>query len=51
MSTKKDKFTLQDKMYMKFAINLAKTNDGITEPNPSVGCLVVKRNKIISYKL
>ena len=49
MSTKKDKFTLQDKMYMKFAINLAKTNDGITEPNPTVGCLVVKKNKIISY--
>ena len=34
---------------MKFAINLAKTNDGITEPNPSVGCLVTKKNKIISY--
>ncbi len=49
MSTKKDKFTLQDKIYMKFAINLAKTNDGITEPNPSVGCVVVKKNKIISY--
>ena len=49
MSTKKDKFTLRDKIYMKFAINLAKTNDGITEPNPSVGCLVTKKNKIISY--
>ena len=34
--------------YMKFAIELAKKGIGYTNPNPIVGCVVVKNNKIIS---
>ena len=48
MSTKKDKFSLKDKKYMKLAINLAKARMGLTGSNPSVGCLIVKDDKIIS---
>ena len=48
MSTKKDNFTLKDKKYMQIAINLAKARKGLTGENPSVGCLIVKNDKIIS---
>tara|TARA_Y100001970_G_scaffold7516_1_gene8642 strand:- start:18858 stop:19964 length:1107 start_codon:yes stop_codon:yes gene_type:complete len=48
MSTKKDKFSLKDKNFMKIAINLAKARKGLTGENPSVGCLIVKNDKIIS---
>jgi len=48
MSTKKDKFTFLDKKYMRLAINLAKSRKGLTGENPSVGCLIVKNNEIIS---
>ena len=48
MSTKKDKFSKEDKNYMKLAINLAKVRKGLTGENPSVGCLIVKDDKIIS---
>ena len=48
MSTKKDKFQIKDKDYMKLAINLAKVRKGLTGENPSVGCLIVKEDKIIS---
>ena len=48
MSSKKDRFSLQDKNYMKLAINLARSRKGLTGNNPSVGCLIVKNNKIIS---
>ncbi len=48
MSTKKDKFSIKDKNYMKLAINLAKARKGLTGENPSVGCLIVKDDKIIS---
>ena len=34
---------------MRFAIDLANTNKGLTSTNPSVGCVVVKNKKIISY--
>ncbi len=34
---------------MKLAINLAKNQSGLTGSNPSVGCVIVKNNKIISY--
>ena len=37
MSSKKDKFTNQDRFYMNLAINLAKGQDGLTGLNPSVG--------------
>ena len=48
MSTKKDKFTSQDKMFMDIALKLAETRHGLTGPNPSVGCVIVKNNNIIS---
>ena len=49
MSSKKDKFNKLDKKFMNLAIELAKTNKGLTGTNPSVGCVVVKKNNIISY--
>ncbi len=49
MSLKKDNFSSFDKKNMRFAINLAKNQNGLTGTNPSVGCVVVKNNKIISY--
>ena len=48
MSTKKDKFTFQDKFYMEIALDLAKSRHGLTGSNPSVGCVIVKKDKIIS---
>jgi len=48
MSTKKDNFSLKDKKYMQIAINLAKVRKGLTGENPSVGCLIVKNDEIIS---
>ena len=49
MSTRKDKFSKQDSYFMKLAINLAKNQSGLTGANPSVGCVIVKDNEIISY--
>ena len=48
MSTKKDKFSLKDKFYMEIALDLAKSRHGHTGSNPSVGCVIVKNDKIIS---
>ena len=48
MSLKKDNFNSLDKKYMKLAINLANNNKGLTGTNPSVGCVIVKNNNIIS---
>ncbi len=48
MSTKKDKFTPEDHYYMNHAINLAAERIGFTGLNPSVGCVIVKNNKILS---
>lgn len=48
MSTKKDKFTKKDYYYMDLAYSLARNQEHRTGLNPSVGCLVVKKNKIIS---
>ncbi|WP_435089069.1 bifunctional diaminohydroxyphosphoribosylaminopyrimidine deaminase/5-amino-6-(5-phosphoribosylamino)uracil reductase RibD [Candidatus Pelagibacter bacterium nBUS_29] len=48
MSTKKDKFSIKDKLYMELALDLAKSREGHTGPNPSVGCVIVKDDKIIS---
>ena len=42
MSSKNDKF------YLKLALNLAKQHEGLTSENPSVGCVIVKNNKILS---
>ncbi len=48
MSTKKDKFSSKDKIYMKLALKLARVRIGLTGDNPSVGCVLVKNDKIIS---
>ena len=33
---------------MELALDLAKARKGLTGPNPSVGCIIVKHDKIIS---
>ena len=48
MSSKKGKFSLKDRDYMKLAFNLARARRGLTGENPSVGCLIVKNDRIIS---
>jgi len=48
MSTKRDKFSNKDKIYMELALDLARAREGHTGTNPSVGCLIVKNDKIIS---
>ena len=45
MSIKKDKY------FISLANNLAKNSLGYTGPNPSVGAVVVKNDKIISLDL
>ena len=47
MSTKKDKFSIKDKFYMELALDLARAREGLTGPNPSVGCVIVK-NEVIA---
>ena len=49
MSLKKDNQKKIDKVYMELALNLARENVGLTGPNPSVGCVIVKNNEIISF--
>ena len=49
MSLKKDKFKLSEKKIMNFAINLAENKKYFTGTNPSVGCVIVKKNKILSF--
>lgn len=39
---------MSDEVYMKRALELAKRGAGYTAPNPMVGCVIVKDNKIIS---
>ena len=48
MSTKKDKFSKKDIKYMKIALDLARARHGLTGKNPSVGCVIVKNDEIIS---
>ncbi len=48
MSTRRDNFTSKDKKYMKLALNLASARKGLTGNNPSVGCVIVKKDRIIS---
>ena len=48
MSSRRDKFSLKDKKYMGIAMNIAKSREGLTGDNPSVGCVIVKNDKIIS---
>jgi diaminohydroxyphosphoribosylaminopyrimidine deaminase/5-amino-6-(5-phosphoribosylamino)uracil reductase len=48
MSTKKDKFSIKDKLYMDLALDLARSREGLTGTNPSVGCVIVKNDELIS---
>jgi len=48
MSTKKDKFSKKDIHYMNLALKLARSRQGLTAENPSVGCIIVKNDEIIS---
>ena len=48
MSTGKNKFSKKDKKYMNLALKLASARHGLTGENPSVGCIIVKKDKIIS---
>ena len=48
MSTKKDKFSKKDFKYMSLALTLARSRHGLTGINPSVGCVIVKNDNIIS---
>jgi diaminohydroxyphosphoribosylaminopyrimidine deaminase/5-amino-6-(5-phosphoribosylamino)uracil reductase len=48
MSTKKDKFSKKDIKYMSLALSLASARHGLTGENPSVGCVIVKNDEIIS---
>ena len=48
MSSKNDKFSSKDKNFMKLALNLASVRIGLTGENPSVGCVIVKDDRIIS---
>ena len=38
-----------NKKFMEIALSLAEERIGLTGTNPSVGCVIVKDNKIISY--
>ena len=49
MSLKKDNYKSLDKKIMNFAINLAENNKYLTGTNPSVGCVIVKNNEILSF--
>ena len=48
MSTKKDNFSKKDKKYMSLALSLASARHGLTGENPSVGCVIVNNDQIIS---
>ena len=48
MSTKKDKFSQKDKKFMSLALSLASARHGLTGENPSVGCVIVKNDEVIS---
>ena len=48
MSTRKNKFSTQDKKYMSLALSLASARQGLTGINPSVGCVIIKDDEIIS---
>jgi len=48
MSTRKDKFSKKDKKYMSLALSIASARHGLTGENPSVGCVIVKNDEIIS---
>ena len=49
MSSKKDKSKNLDEYFMGIAMNLAKERNGLTGLNPSVGCVIVKNNRVVTF--
>jgi riboflavin biosynthesis protein RibD len=49
MSSKKDKLNNLDIYFMSIAMNLARDRIDLTGLNPSVGCVIVKNNRILSF--
>lgn len=41
--------SLNDEQYMRFALKLAAETAGHTSPNPAVGAVIVKKNKIVGF--
>ena len=48
MSSEKNRFNLKDRLYMGLALSLAQSREGLTGINPSVGCVIVKDDEILS---
>ena len=48
MPIRKDKFSKKDKKFMSLALTLASARHGLTGENPSVGCVIVNNDQIIS---
>ena len=48
MSLRKDNHKEKDNFYMNLALKLARDRVGLTGINPSVGCVIVKDNEVIS---
>jgi diaminohydroxyphosphoribosylaminopyrimidine deaminase/5-amino-6-(5-phosphoribosylamino)uracil reductase len=42
-----NQYTFEEQSFMREALDLAKLAYGISDPNPRVGCLIVKNNQII----
>ena len=51
MSSKRNKSSKDDNFFMEQALSLASKNLGLTGENPSVGCVLIKRNQNISAGL
>jgi diaminohydroxyphosphoribosylaminopyrimidine deaminase/5-amino-6-(5-phosphoribosylamino)uracil reductase len=47
-TTKPVRFTLDEHSYMERALQLARRGEGRVEPNPMVGCVIVRSGRIIS---
>ena len=48
MPIRTNKFSKKDKKYMSLALTLASARHGLTGENPSVGCIIVKNDEIVS---
>jgi diaminohydroxyphosphoribosylaminopyrimidine deaminase/5-amino-6-(5-phosphoribosylamino)uracil reductase len=44
---KTQKFFMQDKTFFSLALSLAQSVKGYTSPNPAVGCVIVKENRVV----
>ena len=44
-----DKNSENDAKFMRLALKEAEKGIGLTSPNPTVGCVIVKKGKIVGY--